>query len=106
MFGPGRNWHRPIVSEKSSGVSQARSSTMTRCAQGMTPPNERAPIARKPRKSSARLRGGAITLASLPEATIDVTLYNSPFFRQKAPKRSYSRHALGPTNCNGGFPPD
>src|SRR3954465_12848466 len=58
MFGPGRNWHRPMVSTKSACVIQRRSSTIVRCAQGITPPKERAPMARKPMKSSRRLRGG------------------------------------------------
>src|SRR5439155_11703379 len=43
---------------KSSWLIQRRSSTSTRCAHGMTPPNERAPMERKPRKSSRRLAGG------------------------------------------------
>ena len=48
MFGPGRNWHRPIVSAKSACVTQRRSSTIMRYAHGSTPPKERAPMARKP----------------------------------------------------------
>src|SRR5882672_1309761 len=64
MFGPGRNWHRPIVSAKSAGVSQRRSSTIVRCAHGITPPNERAPMARKPMNSSLRLRGGVTSIFS------------------------------------------
>src|SRR5438876_9525412 len=64
MFGPGRNWHRPTVSAKSACVSQRRSSTIVRCAQGITPPNERAPMARKPRNSSLNLRGGVTSIFS------------------------------------------
>src|SRR5882672_3658104 len=64
MFGPGRNWQRPIVSAKSACVSQRRSSTIVRCAHGSTPPNERAPMARKPMNSSLRLRGGVTSIFS------------------------------------------
>src|SRR5436190_7495357 len=64
MFGPGRNWQRPMVSTKSACVSQRRSSTIVRCAHGITPPNERAPMARKPVKSSLRLRGGVTSIFS------------------------------------------
>jgi len=70
MFGPGRNWHRPMVSAKSVGASQRRSSTMTRCAHGSTPPKERAPIERKPRKSSVSVRGG-VTGILLWEYTVE-----------------------------------
>src|SRR5439155_139181 len=52
MFGPGRIWHNAHTSVKSAGVSQCRFSTMIECAAGNTPPNERAPIERNPRKSS------------------------------------------------------
>src|SRR6184192_2610581 len=64
MFGPGRNWHKPTVSAKSAGVSQRRSSTIVRCAHGITPPNERAPMARNPVNSSYRLRGGVTSIFS------------------------------------------
>src|SRR6266481_6811404 len=57
-FGPGSTWQRPMVSVKSACVSQRRSSTIARYAHGNTPPNERAPIERKPRNSSLRSRGG------------------------------------------------
>src|SRR5690349_4738548 len=62
MFGPGRNWQRPMVSAKSAGVSQRRSSTIVRCAHGMTPPKERAPMARNPVKSSLRFFGGVTSI--------------------------------------------
>src|SRR5438067_965999 len=62
IFGPGRNWQRPIVSAKSACVSQRRSSTIVRCAHGITPPNERAPMARNPVKSSLRLCGGVTSI--------------------------------------------
>ena len=62
MFGPGRNWHRPMVWVKSSCVIQRRSSTMTRCAQGMTPPKERAPMERKPVNSSRSEAGGVTSI--------------------------------------------
>src|SRR5437868_12998157 len=62
IFGPGRNWQRPMVSAKSAGVSQRRSSTIVRCAHGMTPPNERAPMARNPVKSSLRFFGGVTSI--------------------------------------------
>src|SRR5215472_16495434 len=62
IFGPGRNWHRPIVSAKSACVSQRRSSTIVPCAHGMTPPKERAPMARKPVKSSLRFFGGVTSI--------------------------------------------
>src|SRR5947207_622065 len=64
VFGPGRNWHRPMVSAKSAGVSQRRSSTIVRCAHGMTPPNERAPMARKPMNSSLNFFGGVTSIFS------------------------------------------
>src|SRR5438874_494569 len=64
MFGPGRNWQRPMVSAKSACVSQRRSSTIVRCAHAITPPNERAPIARKPKNSSLNLRGGVTSIFS------------------------------------------
>src|SRR6267142_1823038 len=62
IFGPGRNWQRPIVSAKSACVSQRRSSTIVRCAHGITPPNERAPMARNPVKSSLRFLGGVTSI--------------------------------------------
>src|SRR5689334_6444066 len=62
MFGPGRNWQRPIVSAKSACVSQRRSSTIVRCAHGITPPKERAPMARNPVKSSLRFCGGVTSI--------------------------------------------
>src|SRR5437899_7516998 len=64
MFGPGRNWQRPMVSAKSAGVSQRRSSTIVRCAHGSTPPNERAPMARKPVNNSVSVRGGVTSIFS------------------------------------------
>src|SRR4051812_43935078 len=64
MFGPGRNWHRPMVSAKSACVSQRRSSTIVRWAHGSTPPKERAPMARKPVKSSLRFCGGVTSIFS------------------------------------------
>src|SRR5258706_523255 len=64
IFGPGRNWHRPMVSAKSACVSQRRSSTIVRCAHGITPPNERAPMARKPVNKSVSERGGATSIFS------------------------------------------
>jgi hypothetical protein len=63
-LGPGRNWHRPMVSVKSAGVTQRRSSTITRCAHGITPPKERAPMERKPRNSSVSERGGLTCILS------------------------------------------
>src|SRR5690349_19667634 len=51
-----------MVSAKSACVSQRRSSTIVRCAHGMTPPNERAPMARNPVKSSLRFFGGVVSI--------------------------------------------
>src|SRR6185436_19131307 len=58
MFGPGRNWQSATTEAKSSGVTQRRSSIIPRCAQGMTPPNARAPIMVKPTNNSPNDFGG------------------------------------------------
>src|SRR5712691_10688015 len=72
-FGPGSTWQRPMVSVKSACVSQRRSSTIAWYAHGSTPPNERAPMERKPRNSSPRSRGGV-----------------TPSLKRKAARRSVS----------------
>src|SRR5215831_9945326 len=56
MFGPGRNCDSESTSRNSASVSQRRSSTIIRRANGMTPPKPDTPTLRKPKNSSPRLR--------------------------------------------------
>src|SRR5262245_49832014 len=58
MFGPGRNWQSATTSAKSAGASQRRSSIITLCAQGSTPPKARAPMVVKPQNNSPSDFGG------------------------------------------------
>src|SRR5439155_11221667 len=78
MLGPGRIWHNAHTSVKSAGVSQRRFSTMIECAAGNTPPNERAPIERNPRKSSQSVRGGVGSIESSRLKASPVTQRPSP----------------------------
>src|SRR5690348_18497869 len=62
MFGPGRNCESESTSRNSPSVSQRRSSTIMRRANGMTPPKPERPTLRKPKNSVPRVRrrtGGA-----------------------------------------------
>src|SRR5918999_1472322 len=52
-----------MVSAKSASVTQRRSSTITRCAHGITPPKDRAPMARKPKNAIAILRKAGVRRA-------------------------------------------
>src|SRR5262245_26533953 len=66
MFGPGRNWQSATTEAKSSGVTQRRSSIITRCAHGMTPPKARAPIRVKPMNNSRSDLGGVTSSSDTP----------------------------------------
>ena len=57
MFGPGRNWQSENAALNSSAVTQRRSSTTMRRANGNTPPKPEIDATAKARKSSDRPGG-------------------------------------------------
>src|ERR1043166_6701412 len=97
MFGPGRNWDSESTSRNSASLSQRRSSTIMRRANGNTPPKHEMPTLRKPKKRSARLRRAA------EEGTADSLIAeiigdaaNRRYFRSSQRTRLSSAETMSP----------
>src|SRR5881628_1813728 len=69
MLGPGSNWHRLRTSVNSSGLSQRRSSTSIRRANGITPPNPDSETCVNRRKSCLSAGAERVSLTAFSQAS-------------------------------------